>query len=49
MNKHSQNEKTEEIFRKRMKWNGGKKSIRYRVQNIGYKDVQKKVVRTSTT
>ena len=34
------NEIKGEIPRKRTKWNGGKQSVRYRVQNDGYKNAQ---------
>ena len=35
--KHGPNERTHQNFRKRTKQNGGKQSIRCRVQNTGYK------------
>ena len=38
--KYGPNERTEQNSRKRLKQNGDKQSIRYRVQNTGYKDAQ---------
>ena len=40
LKKHGPNERTDQNSRERAKLNGDKQSIRFRVQNTGYKDAQ---------